>query len=216
MRVNFGGVWRMNFLRPVALVASIFLSVFTVTAQDKTTGGIKGKVRVETGSAAGVSVVVRQGEREVARSSTDRNGDFTVQRLSPGLYGLTFRKTGLSVGAVENIEVKAGKVRSLGDRLLLSIDEGSIAFLKGSVFTGSGRSFPGARVELARILSDGSLKKIDGRITSETGAFVFRLTPEPARYRITAKADGMQPASKDLDVDSAVVYRIAISLLPAK
>lgn len=205
----------MKPLRSVAVVFGIALLLVTAAAQDKATGGIKGKVRVETGSASGVAVLVRQNDREVAHVSTDRSGDFSVQGLAPGLYGLTFRKSGLSVGAVENIEVKAGKVRSLGDHLLLSIDEGSIAFLKGSIFDGVGRSFPGARVELARILDDGSLKKIDGRISSETGTFVFRLTPEPAKYRVTAKANGMLPASKDLDVDSAVVYRIAISLQPA-
>jgi len=39
-------------------------------------GGIKGKVRVETGAPSGVAVIVRQGEREVARGVTDRNGEF--------------------------------------------------------------------------------------------------------------------------------------------
>ena len=209
----------MKSAKAIAVTIAVMLLLVTAVnalGQDKATGGIKGKVRVETGSPLGVSVRVRQGDREVAHASTDRNGDFTIQGLAPGLYGLTFRKTGLSVGAVEGIEVKAGKVRSLGDRLILSIDEGSIAFLKGSVFDEVGRSLRNARVELSRILDDGSLKKIDGRVTSETGSFVFRLTPDPAKYRITAKADGMQTASKDLEVDSAVVYRIAISLLPQK
>ena len=203
-------------MKAFAVVVSVLLLLVTTLAQDKSTGGIKGKVRVETGSPAGVSVLVRQGDHEVSRVSTDRNGEFSVQGLAPGTYGLTFRKTGLSVGSVESVEVKAGKVRPLGERLFLSIDEGSIAFLKGSVFDEVGRSLRNARVELARILGDGTLKKIDGRVTNETGSFVFRLTPEPAKYRITAKADGMQPASKDLEVDSAMVYRIAISLLPAK
>lgn len=206
----------MRLHRAISMIFGITLLLATATAQDRSTGGIKGKVRVETGSPAGVSVLVRQGDREVKRAATDRNGDFSIQRLTPGVYGLTFRKTGLSVGSVENLEVKAGKVRSLGDRLLLSIDEGSIAFLRGSIFDEVGRSLPNARVELARILDDGSLKKIDGRVTNETGSFVFRLTPEPAKYRVTARADHMQPASKDVDVDSAVVYRIAISLQPAK
>ena len=39
---------------------------------------------------------------------------------------------------MEDIEVKAGKTRSLGDRLILTIDEGSIAFLSGSVFNADG------------------------------------------------------------------------------
>ncbi|MCU1268026.1 MAG: Carboxypeptidase regulatory-like domain [Acidobacteria bacterium] len=206
----------MKSFRTIAVIAIIVLFLAGATAQDKSKGGIKGKVRVETGSPGGVAVLVRQGDREVAHGSTDRNGDFAVQGLAPGLYGLTFRKAGLSVGAVEDVEVKAGKVRSLGDHLLLSIDEGSIAFLKGSVFDGNGRSMRNARVELSRLLGDGTTKKIDGRVTNETGSFVFRLTPEPARYRITAKAEGMQAASKDVEVDSAVVYRVAISLLPPK
>jgi hypothetical protein len=199
----------------VAVTVMLLLTAATASAQDKSTGGIKGKVRVETGSPSGVSVVVRQGDHEVARTTTDRNGDFVIQRLEPGSYGLTLRKAGLSVGAIEAVEVKAGQVHPL-NRLMLKIDEGSIAFLKGSIFDGDGRSLSGARIELARILEDGSLKKIDGRVSNETGTFVFRLTPDPAKYRITAKAEGMQPASKDLEVDSAVVYRIAISLLRVK
>lgn len=206
----------MKVLKGIAIVVSVSLLLVTALAQDKSTGGIKGKVKVETGSPAGVSVLARQGDREVARASTDRNGEFSIQGLVPGIYGLTFRKMGLSVGAVESVEVKAGKMRPLGERLFLSIDEGSIAFLKGSVFDGDGRSLRNVRVELARVLGDGTVKKIDGRVTNETGSFVFRLTPEPAKYRITAKAEGMQAASKDLDVDNALVYRIAISLLPAK
>jgi hypothetical protein len=205
----------MKAFRGFAIVVSVSLLLVTAPAQDKSTGGIKGKVRVEKGSPVGVSVMVRQGEHDVARASTDRSGEFSIQGLVPGTYGLTFRKTGLSVGSIESVDVKAGKQRSI-DRVFLSIDEGSIAFLKGSIFDEVGRSLRNARVELARILDDGTLKKIDGRVTNETGSFVFRLTPEPAKYRITAKADGMQPASKDLEVDSAVVYRIAISLLPAK
>lgn len=199
-----------------AAALGLFFSAvcIVVAAQDRSTGMIKGKVRVETGSPAGVSVVVRRGESEVSRVTTDQNGDFSVAKLTPGIYGLTFRKPGLSVGTIEPVEVKAGKTRTLGDRLVLSIDEGSIAFIRGSVFNEKGLSLPNARVELARILDDGTLKKIDGRVTNETGSFVFRLTPDPARYRLTAKADHMQAASKDVAVDSAVVYRIAISLEP--
>jgi hypothetical protein len=184
-------------------------------AQDKATGTIKGKVRVETGSANGVTVVLRQGERELSQVSTDKNGEFTISKLQPGLYGLTFRKPGLSVGAIENVEVKAGKVRSLGDRLVLTIDEGSIAFIRGSVFTAEGRSVPNAKVELARVQEDGTAKKIDGRLTTETGSFVFRLSPEVAKYRVTLKTDNADPISKDVEVDGAAVYRVALSLAAA-
>jgi hypothetical protein len=194
----------------------IVLTAAVVVAQDKSTGGFKGKVRVEVGAPAGVTVVIRQGERELGRVVTDKNGEFAVNRLKPGLYGVTLRKSGLSVGTIENIEVKAGKTRSLGDRLILTIDEGSIAFIRGSVFDPAGRSAPNVRVELARIEADGNLKKIDGRVTNEIGSFVFRLKPDPAKYRVTAKAKDSEPVSKDVEIDGAAVYRIALSLKPTQ
>lgn len=202
----------MRLPKLLGILTIISLSLVTAAAQDKTTGGFKGKIHVESGSPSGVSIVVRQGDHEVARTTSERNGEFTVQRLQPGFYGITFRKPGLSVGTLENLEVKAGKIRTLSDRLILSIDAGSITFLRGSVFDEAGRSLPNVRVELARVLDDGSLKKLDSRVTNETGSFVFRLTADAARYRVTAKADGREPASKDVDIDSAAVYRIALSL----
>jgi len=183
-------------------------------AQEKT-GSIKGKVKVETGSAAGVEVTVRQAEREITRVKTEKGGDFVVGRLAPGLYGLTFRKPGLSIGSIENVEVKAGKTRSLGDRLVLTIDEGSIAFIRGSVFSNEGRSVPNAKVELARVMEDGTTKKIDGRLTTETGSFAFRLSPETAKYRVSLKLANAEPVTKDVEIDGAAVYRVALSLPPA-
>lgn len=203
----------MKLRQQIAALLLLLAVQFAALGQDRGTGAIKGKVKVETGTAAGVAVLVRQGEQEVKRVSTDKGGSFVVSGLQPGRYGLTFRKPGLSVGTIENVEVKSGKTRSLGERLVLSVDEGSIAFIRGSVFSPSGRSVPGARVELARILEDGSTKKFDGRVTTETGSFVFRLTPEPGKYRVTAKISGAEPGSSDVEIDGAAVYRLAISLV---
>jgi hypothetical protein len=72
---------------------------------------------------------------------------------------------------------------------------------------------PGAEVELAKVEVDGTAKKIDGRLTTETGSFVFRLSPEVAKYRITLKSKG-EPVSKDVEVDGAAVYRVALSMPP--
>jgi hypothetical protein len=197
-----------------ALVIVLFTAGISAAAQDKSLGAIKGKVRVETGTPAGVMVVVRRGQTEVTRSQTEKNGDFVVARLTPGVYGLTFRKAGLSVGTIEDVEVKAGKTRSLGDRLILTIDEGSIAFLSGSVFDADGRSVPNVKVELFRILEDGSTRKIDSRITTETGSFKFRLSPDAAKYRVSVKRDGAEPVTKDVDIDGAAVYRVALTIPP--
>jgi hypothetical protein len=204
----------MTHNKLVLVVLLLVLPAVSGLAQDRATGGVKGKVRVEVGSPSGVSIIVRQGEREVARGVTGKNGEFVVLGLAPGTYGVTLRKPGLSVGTIEGFEVKAGKTKSLGDRLILTIDEGSIAFIRGSVFGPDDRSVPNVRIELSRIEADGSVKKIDGRVTNEIGAFVFRLTPDVAKYRVTAKAAGAEPVSKDVEVDGAAVYRIALSLKP--
>jgi len=184
------------------------------SAQDKRAGAIKGKVRVEKGSAEGVVVVLRQSDHEVSRVSTDRKGDFLISRITPGVYGLTFRKPGLAVGSIENLEVKAGKTRSLGDHLVLSIDEGSIAFIRGSVFTQAGRSVPNVRVELARVVSDNEVQKLDARVTGETGEFVFRVPPDVVKYRLTLQAEGAESVSKDVEVDGAAVFRVALTYKP--
>ena len=205
----------MRFKKTLFLFAVTLAFACVASGQDKSLGAIKGKVRVETGTPAGVTVVVRRGDTEVTRSTTDKNGDFVVSKLTPGKYGVTFRKPGLSIGSLEDIEVKAGKTRSLGDHLVLTIDEGSIAFLSGSVFNAAGRSVANTKVELSRILEDGSTKKIDSRITTETGSFKFRLSPDAGRYRVSVKPDGAEPVTKDVEIDGAAVYRVALNL-PAK
>src|SRR2546421_1026463 len=184
--------------------------------QSATTGDIVGRVRVDAGaSAVGVSVKLRQGDSEVAETTTNAKGEFEFRSVAPGSYGLTLRKAGLQVGRMENVEVRAGHTVSLKGHLFLPIDEGSIAFIKGSVFNAEGRSLPGARVELARVEPDGSVKKLDSRVSNTTGSFVFKLTPERARYRLTAKADGMALASADVEVGGAAISRAALNLKPA-
>jgi hypothetical protein len=202
----------------LALAFLLLLGTASIASaqQDKTRGSIKGRVRVETGKPSEVAVIVRQDEREITQTNTNSKGEFTVSGLQPGIYSVTFRKPGLSVGTVNNVQVAAGKVRTLGDRLILTVDEGSIAKVRGSVFSAGGRSIAGARVEIARIEPDGGLKKLDNRVTTETGIFVFRLPPDRAKYRITVKADGAAPAIKDIEVDDAVVYSVALTLEPAQ
>jgi hypothetical protein len=184
--------------------------------EQPTTGGISGRVRVDAGAtASGVSVEVRQGDRPVTETETDAKGDFEVRGLAPGSYGLTLRKAGLQVGRMEGIEVRAGKTVSLKDHLFLGLDQGALALLRGSVFDAAGRSFAGARVELARVEADGSLKKLDSRVANVAGEFGFNLPPARARYRLTAKADGTEAATQDVDVDGAAIYRAALTLKPA-
>jgi hypothetical protein len=197
----------------IAFLVIILLAATTALAQDKSTGSIKGKIRVKgQGPASEVTVTVRQKDTEVAHTVTNSKGEFEIKGLAPGSYGLTFRKTGLSVGTLEDIQVKAGKTNELPDRLILTINEASIARLSGSVFSENGCSIPGVRIEIARLASDGTTKKIDGRISNESGQFVFRLSPDKATYRVIIKPDGAEPQTKDVEIDGAMVYRVAFTI----
>ena len=206
----------MSRLKTTAMfLIAILLAVTAVSAQDSSKGGIKGKVRLAGSKAVAVAVTVtvKQDEREVTRVVTDHKGEFSITGLQPGIYGLTFQKPGLSVGTLGNIEVKAGKMRSLPDRLILTEGESSIARLAGSVFNEDGRSLPNVRVELARVGADGNKgKRIEDRLTNESGQFVFRLSPDKATYRLTVKADGVADQTKDVEVDGALVYRVAFTI----
>lgn len=209
-------------LLAAAVCASLLLSVAPAAAQKNkkdapTTGGIRGRLKVAQGaSPSGVEVTVQRGEEEVARTTADAKGEFEVRNLEPGTYRLTFRKPGLQVGRLNDVEVRAGKTLTYkGESLYLGVDEGAIAHLRGSVFTAAGYSVPGARVDLARVLADGTLKKLDMRVTDGTGSFRFRLPPDAADYRVTVKADGAEAVTQDVHVDGAQIYRVALSLKPA-
>ena len=204
----------MNLLKSSAAITLLLLMAGAVFAQDKQTGAIKGKVKVEKGTPDGVTVILRQGDREITRVTTERKGDFLINRIMPGTYGLTFRKPGLAVGSIEKLDVKAGKTRSLGVDLVLSIDEGSIAFIRGSVFSEGGRSVPNVRVELSRVVSENQVERLDARITGETGEFVFRVPPDVAKYRLTLKNDNAEAVWKDVEVDGAAVFRVALTWKP--
>jgi len=201
----------MRVFRSFAALILFVLIPCSVAAQ-KGTGTIKGKVRVERGSPSGVAVVLRHGDEEVRRVETDRKGEFTMRGIPPGTYDLSFRKAGLAVASIDKLEVKSG-TRSLKD-LILPIDEGSIAFIRGSVFNEGGRSVPGVRVELSKVASENATEKLDSRITGETGEFVFRVPPDAAKYRVTLKADKAETVSRDVDVETAAVYRVALTFKP--
>lgn len=181
-----------------------------------TTGGVKGKVRVDSGSVpGGVGVTLRRGEEEIARTETDGKGQFELRGVAPGQYTLTLRKSGLKTAQIKPVNIKAGKVASLPERVFLPVDEGSIAFLRGSVFDSDGRSVRGVRIEIALVGANGATRKLDGRVTTEAGQFSFQLKPDAARYRLTAKADGGLEATKEVEVEGAMVYRVALTLRPA-
>src|SRR5947207_8127739 len=60
----------MKLMKLCAAFALLLVFSCASLGQDKSNATIKGKVRVERGSPAGVAVIVLQGEREVARTTS--------------------------------------------------------------------------------------------------------------------------------------------------
>lgn len=200
----------MKFFRFVSFLALMFVFSSFASAQD--TGGLKGKVRTTKGeSIAGVIVTARQKGEDVKSATSDAKGNFTISGLKTGLYNLAFTKSGYGSGVLYNIEVKKKKENDLGDRLILTVDQGTLVLIKGSVFNQDGVSVFGAKIEIEKINGDGSRKKVGSGYSSETGEFTFRFPQSAAKYRVTATVKGAS-ASKEIEVESAAIYRLAITL----
>lgn len=197
--------------RLIWLSAAIaLLAVFAVhsAAQES---GVKGKVRAASGKGIpNASVTVRQDGKDLRTVRSDARGDFRISGLRPGVYSIVFDARGYAAGLLADVEVKKG-IRDLGDRLILAVDRGTLVFVRGSVFTKEGVSLPGARVELALVNADGTTRKLASDVTSVSGEFSFRRPEGPAKLRVTAKYKGVS-GSKDVEVDTAAIYRTALTL----
>ncbi|CAN5644876.1 hypothetical protein BH24ACI2_BH24ACI2_03610 [soil metagenome] len=194
----------------VLLILFLAVSASIAIAQDN--GGLKGKVRGTKGDGiGGATIIARQSGKDVKSTNSDSKGNFELTGLKPGLYNLVFDKTGYSSGLMYNVEIKNKKIRDLGDRLVLTVDQGQQIILKGSVFDQDGRSIGGAKIEIEKILSDGSAKKVGSGSASNSGEFTFKFPQGATKFRITASAKGVS-ASKEVEVDNAAIYRLAITL----
>ena len=201
----------MTRLKSYLLLVTI-LAFSSVLAAAQENGGVKGKVRTTKGDGiASASVTARQNGEDVKTTTADEKGNFTLENLKAGNYNLVFSKSGYSSGVMYNVEVKKKKTNDLGDRLVLMTDQGTQVIIKGSVFNPDGRSVGGAEVKIEKVLSDGSVKKVGSYVSSYSGEFTFRFAEGAAKYRITASAKGAS-ASKEIEVDSAAIYRLAINL----
>ena len=201
----------MKFIKNVLFLLSIAV-VVSLPAKAQETGGVKGKIRNLQGeSLSGVRVEVQQNEKHIATSSTNGRGEFLINRLKAGKYTFVFSKRGFATGTINNVEIGKNKVRDLGDKLALDVDEGMLVIIRGSVFTESGHSIYGAIVDISLVQSNGSLKKLKTSYTSESGEFGFRFPEGEATFRVTASAKG-KTVSKDITVDSAAIYRLALTI----
>lgn len=207
MKFVFGSTGRTWVFSGILL----FILIGVSDAAGQSTG-LKGRVRTNSGKAIPNATISVSRDGEVVKSvKTSSNGSFEITGIEAGRYALRVEASGYAAGSMSNVEVKRNKVRDLGDRLFLNADEGSQVIIRGSVFFKEGTSVGGADVELARVNSDGTVRSIAKYTTSISGEFTFRRPDEPATYRITAKYNGVT-GSKDITVENAALYRLAISL----
>ncbi|HXG83540.1 MAG TPA: carboxypeptidase-like regulatory domain-containing protein [Pyrinomonadaceae bacterium] len=201
----------MKYLRRSFLLA-VVLIFSSIAASAQETGGVKGKIRTTRGNPIdGAIVTARQKGEDVKSVKADADGKFVLSGLPSGFYNIVFDKSGYSAGVKYNVEIKKNSTRDLGDRLVLTTDQGTQTIIRGSVFNQSDRSVGGAKVEIERISGDGSTRKVGSGYTNVSGEFTFRFPEGAAKYRVTATVKDAK-ASKEVEVTSAAIYRLAITL----
>lgn len=192
-----------------ALLVALIVSAVGASAQGS---GIKGKVRNNSGiGIANASITLMKGSSEVKAAKSTSDGSFEIKGVEPGFYGLRVDADGYASGSLFSVEIKKGRVRDLGDKLFLRVDQGTLVILRGSVFFKEGTSVTGAKVQLERVNADGTTKELGSTNSDVSGEFVFRQSPGTAKYRVTAKYNGVS-ATKEITVDNPAVYRLAVSL----
>ncbi len=193
----------------------LFLLLFTISVLtvviSAQSGGVKGKVRAPNGKGIpNATITVRLDGKEIKTAASDSKGDFTISGLEKGKYSITFDAAGFVLGVVNGVEIRDG-IRSLGDRLILWVDPGTQVLIRGSVFSKEGASLAAARIELEQVNTDGSIKSLASTYSNTSGEFAFRRPEGFAKLRVTAKLKGVS-GSKDLEVEDASIYRVAITL----
>jgi Carboxypeptidase regulatory-like domain len=193
----------------VLLSVVCVLSAVSVFAQS---GGIKGKVRNPKGNGvANATITARQDGKDLKTAKSDGKGNFVLEGLKDGKYNVVFEASGFGTGLLNNVEVKKGKMRDLGDRMILSVDQGTLVLIRGSVFNQDGRSVTGAKVVLERMDTDGSTKKLDTIYTNVSGEFTFRQPEGTTKFLVTASFDDSKE-SKEVEVNQPAIYRLALTL----
>lgn len=198
---------KRNFL--LMLVLGALCLVPSVFAQ----GGIKGKVRNNKGgSIAGATVTARRDGKDVKSVTSDAKGNFLMEGLRAGTYNIVIDADGYAAGVKSGVAINENGVRDLGDRLILSVDQGNQVIIRGSVFFREGTSITAAKVQLERVNADGSTKNLGSTFTSVSGEFTFRPPAGTTKVRVTAKYKGVS-GSKDIsDILNAGIYRTAVTL----
>ena len=146
----------LNFRKRIVFAGLLLLSAFCLLPTVYAQGGVKGTVRSANGNGiANATITARQDGKDIKTVRADSKGKFVLDGLRSGTYNIVFDADGYAAGQKFGVEVKDG-VRDLGDRLILGVDQGTLAFVRGGVFFKEGFSVTGAKVELEEVFADGT------------------------------------------------------------
>ena len=176
------------------------------------TGIVKGKVKEMDGkSLEGVLITATSAKNKTEKHETtsDTKGDFEFASLPAGDYSFSFEKKGYKTFLSRNLTVLGGETLKLKSVIELKRDEAPYSVIRGAVFYGQGFSLPNASVKIERI--DGKKFK-EEKLSGEGGQFAFRLKAEKAKYRVTAVANGFQPATTEIEIEGDEIRNIALTL----
>jgi hypothetical protein len=159
-----------------------------------------------------VRAINRHTDKLEAEVETDYRGQFTLS-LPAGRYALDFYSPDYQKATIPVVEIEMGKDKQLNRSVRLERVK-VFAVIRGAVFNDQGYLLPGARVALERIpfQSEPVESLRESAVTNESGEFAFRLPGRPARYRLTATAQGLKPGSITVDVGGAERRNVSISL----
>jgi uncharacterized protein YegP (UPF0339 family) len=175
-----------------------------------TTGSLRGRVKEQKGRAlAGVTIKATEGGRQYEMTS-DGQGEFHFRDLTPGEYVLSFSKTGYKTFTTRSLTVAAGDAIRLSRVIEMAREDDPYSVIRGAVLHGVGYSLPNASIRLERI--DGRKKTKMETVSREGGEFAFRLKADAATYRITAEAEGFEPASVEITIENDEVRNIVLTL----
>lgn len=184
-----------------SLITILLFFLFATIASGQETGGVKGKVRNEKGKKIpNVVVTLQDRGKDLKSTKTGKDGKFIIRGIKPGKYNLVFEKEGYSLGVLRNVFIKRKKTNNLKDRLILTVDDGTLVIVRGSVFNQNGLSIRGAKILIEDIGSKNKKPEIIGKgYTSQSGEFVFRFDEGIKKLKVTASA-GDVSKSKELSL----------------
>jgi len=156
-------------------------------------------VRIESGEGGAFGGPMAAMMSDGPQTSTDGNGDFSIEAVEAGEKTLVFRKNGYQAER-KSVRV-SGKEQKVDARLTKGRD------LVGTVVTDTGSPVAGATVSANSAIQDAGPRSAR---SDENGTFRFE-GMTPGRYRISASKPGLTNGEvKDFDIESNAPLRVVM------